>query len=640
MDDIIFYQPRSTSSNRPPRFPGTLTASIISRGSITPISVRQTASQLSPRNEMWKDHILKNRDFSNPSQRPPSAQRCRNDTVQEIVQGQTTRYSPNNDDDDDLPDIAEILSGIKPNDVSASANSNSDDDDGFLDIDELLAGLGQKSVPTSAKPNSGGTAGKVDSGTRGSSPVDCNRSTEGNTQDPIILSDDESVGADSETDYSNLDVNLTKSDSYSLHVAGSDPAGSNGFGLATTLISDRLVAYHQDDANDNVIADKARLQLATDRPRSASPGYGPVTHQARPLRVNTEIAQRTASYVDLGVTEEVEDEGIDVIAKGDDDGDADTRSTKRSRSSAISCNNSASDSNVSVSELQDGQHDSAQFPQPDLTIGPPLRHRRRRDTTRNSYRKRPRTPAPTGLASAVSTVSAALESNDRKDPQSVALLAAPGPEQETRDIDQEIVDGGTYDSNDEDYNDISDAAASEIQGRPRSRKRVRRAKDTKPNDVETPSTKSLDILYQAAAATSPRGIHESEEIPIHGYLTLKTIESKVVYCLTFSQELLPEPSRISQKQVIAKSVSSSSNRRDSERPPIQERAMSKLVRNSRFSSEDDDLLLQLKGEGLSWDEISDRFPERSKGTLQVHYSTKLKPRSETSKKTNKRRRSG
>jgi hypothetical protein len=24
-------------------------------------------------------------------------------------------------------------------------------------------------------------------------------------------------------------------------------------------------------------------------------------------------------------------------------------------------------------------------------------------------------------------------------------------------------------------------------------------------------------------------------------LTLKTIESKVVYCLTFSQELLPEP---------------------------------------------------------------------------------------------------
>ncbi|KAH6664047.1 serine/threonine-protein kinase [Halenospora varia] len=69
-------------------------------------------------------------------------------------------------------------------------------------------------------------------------------------------------------------------------------------------------------------------------------------------------------------------------------------------------------------------------------------------------------------------------------------------------------------------------------------------------------------------------------------------------------------------------------------------AMSRPVRNSRFSSEDDELLLQLKGEGLSWDEISDRFPGRSKGTLQVHYSTKLKPRSETSKNTKKHRRSG
>lgn len=135
-------------------------------------------------------------------------------------------------------------------------------------------------------------------------------------------------------------------------------------------------------------------------------------------------------------------------------------------------------------------------------------------------------------------------------------------------------------------------------------------------------------------------MQESEEIPIYGYFTLKTIGSKVVYCLTFSQELLPKPSGISQRQDIARSVSSSSDRRDSERSPVQEHAISRPVRNSRFSSRDDELLLQLKGEGLSWDEISDRFPERSKGTLQVHYSTKLKPRSETPKKIKKRRRSG
>jgi hypothetical protein len=80
-----------------------------------------------------------------------------------------------------LPSIAELLSDIKPN-VSASVNSDSDDDDNFLDIDELLAGLQQKSVSTSSKPNSGNMAEKVDDETRGSSPADSTRSTEGSSQ--------------------------------------------------------------------------------------------------------------------------------------------------------------------------------------------------------------------------------------------------------------------------------------------------------------------------------------------------------------------------------------------------------------------------------------------------------------------------
>jgi hypothetical protein len=174
--------------------------------------------------------------------------------------------------------------------------------------------------------------------------------------------------------YSNLDVDLTaKSDSHSPHIANSDLAGGDSFGSGTTLISNRLVGDHQDDGNDNDngVVDGAKLQLAADRSRSASPGHGSVTHQASPLQVNTEITQGSASYVDLDVTKEVEDEGIDVFAKGDDDDDADTRSTKRSRTSAISCNNPASDSNVSVSELQDGQHDSAQSPQPGPAVASP-----------------------------------------------------------------------------------------------------------------------------------------------------------------------------------------------------------------------------------------------------------------------------
>jgi len=189
-------------------------------------------------------------------------------------------------------------------------------------------------------------------------------------------------------------------------------------------------------------------------------------------------------------------------------------------------------------------------------------------------------------------------------------------------------DGGSDDSNDEDYDYMNDTAASEMRHSPRSRKRVKRAKD---NDVEIPSTHSLNVSYQATAATSSVSMQESEEIPIHGYLTLKTIKSKVVYYLTLSQQLLPEPSETSQRQGIP--------RRDSERLPVQELAMSGPVR-TRFSSQEDELLLQLKGEGLSWDEISDHFPKRSKGTLQVRYSTKLKPHSEKPKNTRKRRRSG
>ncbi|KAH6662076.1 hypothetical protein B0J14DRAFT_707848 [Halenospora varia] len=278
----------------------------------------------------------------------------------------------------------------------------------------------------------------------------------------LVVGPDEYVGAESKTDYSDLDTDLTaKGDSHSLYIADSDLADSDGFGFGsgTTLISDHLAANHQDDGNDNGIADGAKLQLAANCLRSASPGHRSITHQASPLRMNTEIIQGSASYVDLDVTKEVEDEGADIFANGDDD-DADTCSPKRSRSFTISCNNPASDSNVSISELQDGQHDSAQYPQPGLAVAslqqsdwtndPLLRHRRQRDATRNVCRKQPRTPAPTGLAS---IVSAPLESNDLEDPQSVALVAALGQEREIPDIDQEIVDEGTDDSNDKDYGD-------------------------------------------------------------------------------------------------------------------------------------------------------------------------------------------
>jgi len=224
--------------------------------------------------------------------------------------------------------------------------------------------------------------------------------------DPIILSDDESVSAESETDYSNLEVDLTaKSDSSSPHIADSDMVDGEGFDSGTAYISDRLVADHQDNSNDSDsgLADGARLQLAAGLPRSASPGQGSVTHQASPKRVNTEMTQGSASYSGLDVTKGAEEEDIDVLS--DDEDGADTYSTKTSGSSAISSENLASDSNISLPALQDGQRDSTQPPQlcpaaashhqSDSTNDLLPRHRRRRDDTKVVRRRRLRMPSLT-----------------------------------------------------------------------------------------------------------------------------------------------------------------------------------------------------------------------------------------------------
>ena len=48
----------------------------------------------------------------------------------------------------------------------------------------------------------------------------------------------------------------------------------------------------------------------------------------------------------------------------------------------------------------------------------------------------------------------------------------------------------------------------------------------------------------------------------------------------------------------------------------------------KFTPEDDLLLIELKeGKNLTWKQISDFFPGRSSGTLQVRYCTKLKAKS-------------
>jgi hypothetical protein len=544
-----------------------------------------------------------------------------------------SRNLPNrSDDDDDFPTIKELLSGIRQKSLPASADLNGDDHDGFTNIDELLSDMQQKG-PTSVDPDYGGMADMVDNGTRGGSPIDSSRSTAGSSQDPIILcdSDDESVSAESETDYSNLEVNVRAKSHSDPPI---DMADVDGSGAA--LISDRRATGHQDDDNNhNGIIDQTKLCLSADHSTAFSLESGSDTHRASKLLVNTKSTQRSMGSVDHDVTREMEDEGCDAFAEGNPEGDNGT-STKRANLPAPFDKNRALDN--AVPELQDSHVENTQVSQLEPAATSPrqsdlkngsLRKRLRRGPPRDTRHKPPHTAAP--IRPAIT---------DLNGPKSRIQIMIPGVERELGHIDQETDDDDSADeSDDEDYSDMSNAAGSSGGGPRHPRKRLRRAKHTKHNDVEIPSTHALDVSYQATTATSSVSMQESEEVPIHGYLTLKTIESKVVYCLTFSQELLPEPGGTLQRQGIPRIVSSSRAKRDPERLPVQERAMSRPVR-TRFSSEEDELLLQLKGEGLSWDEISDHFPERSNGSLQVRYSTKLKPRSEKPKNTRKRRRSG
>lgn len=392
-----------------------------------------------------------------------------------------------------------------------------------------------------------------------------------------------------------------------------------GLGAA---VSDRLVTDHQDDHNNhNGITDKPQLCWVADRPRPASPDPGCDTHQASELQVNTNLMQESMSSNHLIITKELEVRAFDVFAEGDE---VDSCSTRGQTLLAVSDKNLASGSNISG--LQDGQPDNSQTPQLALVAVSPhqsdlkndhVLKRLRRGAARNDRCKRPRTMAPTRLATTTSPASAASESTDLEEAQCHTEITPPDKEWELRVTDQEMIDDGSANDSDKDYADMSDAAGSKRRGRPYSRKRVRWTKDRE-NDVKRSPTHPLDVSCQAAAAASSSSTQESEEMPIHGYLTLKTVASKVVYCLTFSQ-LLPRPQHQGQRQDSTPDLEKSQSITPDSGAPLQRQTVRRP-----WTREEDTKLGMMKKKGYSWEEIHAALPHRSKGTLQVRYSTKVK----------------
>ncbi|EEH17296.1 hypothetical protein PABG_07457 [Paracoccidioides brasiliensis Pb03] len=103
-----------------------------------------------------------------------------------------------------------------------------------------------------------------------------------------------------------------------------------------------------------------------------------------------------------------------------------------------------------------------------------------------------------------------------------------------------------------------------------------------------------------------------DDIPVSGFLSSSVAGSRVCYTITFCHE---ETGRL---------LSATAN--DLSSPGREGRPSVATGRRAPFTSEDDALLKELKEDGEPWDGITKRFPGRSKATLQVRYSTKLKHR--------------
>jgi hypothetical protein len=133
---------------------------------------------------------------------------------------------------------------------------------------------------------------------------------------------------------------------------------------------------------------------------------------------------------------------------------------------------------------------------------------------------------------------------------------------------------------------------------------------------------------------------------MHGFLKRTTIGNEIRYSMEFSLEQLRElyaracPQHTSQ---AGSNKGSSTRSAGSSRLPAQAKKTRpgppSQIKGTRFTQEEDAKLIDMKEQkGWSWDEIESAFPGRTRATLQVHYSTKLKNRASLSRKRQRHRR--
>ncbi|KAJ5559583.1 hypothetical protein N7513_001982 [Penicillium frequentans] len=123
----------------------------------------------------------------------------------------------------------------------------------------------------------------------------------------------------------------------------------------------------------------------------------------------------------------------------------------------------------------------------------------------------------------------------------------------------------------------------------------------------------------------PTSLQDTETIAVRGFLTRQILLSRVVYSFTFEEQR--EQSESKDRAKVPTDSDKGIRKESSKKSKTQKPKAYNATTGTRLLREDDRLLIELKEKGdLSWNQIAEHFPGRSKGALQVRYCTRLKNR--------------
>lgn len=120
-----------------------------------------------------------------------------------------------------------------------------------------------------------------------------------------------------------------------------------------------------------------------------------------------------------------------------------------------------------------------------------------------------------------------------------------------------------------------------------------------------------------------------EEWPLQGFLKRTKIGNQITFNLEFNLKHLPEVLELSipSEALGISSDGPASSRRAVAHSKMHGAALTPQIKGAPWTAEEDATLLDMrKRQGRSWDDIQAAFPNRSKATIQVRYSTKLRNR--------------